>query len=107
MFAPHNLVLSVIGASLLWVGWFGFNAGSAVAANGTAGMAMLVTQVATAAAALAWMFAEWAVKGKPSVLGVISGAVAGPVAGTRTEERLVGKWCCVTWRYGGWPVYLK
>ncbi len=80
MFAPHNLVLSVIGASLLWVGWFGFNAGSAVAANGTAGMAMLVTQVATAAAALAWMFAEWAAKGKPSVLGVISGAVAGLVA---------------------------
>src|SRR3546814_522589 len=86
MFAPHNLVLSVIGASLLWVGWFGFNAGSAVAANGTAGMAMLVTQVATAAAALAWMFAEWAVKGKPSVLGVISGAVAGLVA-VRSDEQ--------------------
>ncbi|MFN4087712.1 MAG: ammonium transporter [Alphaproteobacteria bacterium] len=80
MFAPHNLVLSVIGASLLWVGWFGFNAGSALAADGAAGMAMLVTQVATAAAALAWMFAEWAAKGKASVLGVISGAVAGLVA---------------------------
>jgi Amt family ammonium transporter len=79
-FAPHNLVLSVIGASLLWVGWFGFNAGSAVAANGTAGMAMAVTQIATAAAGLAWMFAEWAVRGKPSVLGIISGAVAGLVA---------------------------
>jgi Amt family ammonium transporter len=78
--APHNLVLSVIGASLLWVGWFGFNAGSAVAADGRAGMAMAVTQIATAAAGLAWMASEWAVKGKPSVLGLISGAVAGLVA---------------------------
>ncbi|MCT8972234.1 ammonium transporter [Microbaculum sp. A6E488] len=78
--APHNLVLSVIGASLLWVGWFGFNAGSAVAANGLAGMAMAVTQVATAAAALAWMVIEWVTRGKPSVLGIISGAVAGLVA---------------------------
>ncbi|WP_395678143.1 ammonium transporter [Inquilinus sp.] len=79
-FAPHNLVLSVIGASLLWVGWFGFNAGSALAANGTAGMAFAATHIATAAAALAWMFVEWGAKGKPSVLGVISGAVAGLVA---------------------------
>ncbi|MGK9231797.1 ammonium transporter [Inquilinus limosus] len=79
-FAPHNLVLSVIGASLLWVGWFGFNAGSALAAGGLAGMAFAVTHIATAAAALAWMFAEWAAKGKPSVLGIISGAVAGLVA---------------------------
>ena len=79
-FAPHNLVLSVIGASLLWVGWFGFNAGSAVSAGNNAGMAMAVTQIATAAAGLAWMFAEWIVKGKPSVLGIISGAVAGLVA---------------------------
>ena len=78
--APHNLVLSVTGASLLWVGWFGFNAGSAVAANGNAGMAMAVTQIATATAALTWMFVEWAIKGKPSVLGIISGAVAGLVA---------------------------
>ena len=78
--APHNLVLSVIGASLLWVGWFGFNAGSATAANGNAGMAMAVTQIATATAALAWMFTEWTLKGKPSVLGIISGAVAGLVA---------------------------
>ena len=78
--APHNLVLSVIGASLLWVGWFGFNAGSATAANGSAGMAMAVTQIATATAALTWMFVEWALKGKPSVLGIISGAVAGLVA---------------------------
>jgi Amt family ammonium transporter len=78
--APFNLSLAVIGAALLWVGWFGFNAGSAVGAGARAGMAMLVTQVAAAGAALAWMFAEWATKGKPSVLGVISGAVAGLVA---------------------------
>jgi ammonium transporter, Amt family len=77
---PHNLTLTLIGASLLWVGWFGFNAGSAVAADGRAGMAMLVTQMATGAAALAWMFAEWVSKGKPSVLGIASGAVAGLVA---------------------------
>jgi ammonium transporter, Amt family len=78
--APYNLSLAVIGASLLWVGWFGFNAGSAVGANGRAGMAMTVTQIATAAAALGWTFAEWITKGKPSVLGAISGAVAGLVA---------------------------
>jgi Amt family ammonium transporter len=77
---PHNLTLTLIGASLLWVGWFGFNAGSAGAADGRAGMAMAVTQIATAAAALSWMFAEWVVKGKPSVLGIASGAVAGLVA---------------------------
>jgi Amt family ammonium transporter len=80
--APHNLVISVIGASLLWVGWFGFNAGSELAADGLAGAAMLNTQVATAAAALAWMFVEWFVVKKPSVLGIISGAVAGLVAVT-------------------------
>ncbi|GAB1580164.1 ammonium transporter [Phyllobacterium phragmitis] len=80
--APHNLVLSVIGASLLWVGWFGFNAGSAVGSNALASVAMLNTQVATAGAALAWMFAEWIVAKKPSVLGIISGAVAGLVAVT-------------------------
>jgi ammonium transporter, Amt family len=78
--APHNLVLSLIGASMLWVGWFGFNAGSAVAADGRAGFAMLTTQIATACAAFGWMFAEWLAKGKPSVLGIISGAVAGLVA---------------------------
>ncbi|CAM2140175.1 ammonia/ammonium transporter [Pararobbsia alpina] len=80
--APHNLVLTLVGAAMLWVGWFGFNAGSAVAADGRAGFAMLTTQVATAAAALAWMFAEWIFKGKPSVLGIASGAVAGLVAVT-------------------------
>jgi Amt family ammonium transporter len=78
--APYNLGLAVIGASLLWVGWFGFNAGSALTAGGRAGMAMAVTQIATAAAALAWTLAEWIHKGKPSVLGAISGAVAGLVA---------------------------
>ena len=78
--APHNLTLTVMGAAMLWVGWFGFNAGSAVAADGRAGMAMAVTQIATAAAALGWMFAEWITKGKPSVLGIASGAVAGLVA---------------------------
>jgi Amt family ammonium transporter len=78
--APSNLVYSVIGASLLWVGWFGFNAGSALSAGTGAGMVMAVTQIATAAAALAWMFGEWIARGKPSVLGVISGAIAGLVA---------------------------
>jgi len=77
---PHNLGYTIIGASMLWVGWFGFNAGSAVAADGNAGMAMLVTQIATATAALTWMFAEWTTHGKPSVLGIASGAVAGLVA---------------------------
>jgi len=77
---PHNLTLTVVGASMLWVGWFGFNAGSELAADGTAGMAMAVTQIATAAAALAWMFSEWIRHGKPSVLGIATGAVAGLVA---------------------------
>ncbi len=77
---PHNLGYTVTGAALLWVGWFGFNAGSELAADGTAGMAMAVTQIATATAALAWMFSEWLVHGKPSVLGIASGAVAGLVA---------------------------
>jgi Amt family ammonium transporter len=77
---PHNLGYTLMGASMLWVGWFGFNAGSAVGANGSAGMAMAVTQIATATAALGWMFAEWISHGKPSVLGIASGAVAGLVA---------------------------
>ena len=78
--APHNMVLSVIGAALLWVGWFGFNAGSALAANGSAGMAMAVTQIAAAAAALAWLACEWIHIKKPTVLGIVSGAVGGLVA---------------------------
>src|SRR5262249_18533601 len=77
---PHNVVLTFIGASLLWVGWFGFNAGSAVSAGMQAGMAMAVTQIATAVAALTWMFVEWGARGKPTVIGICSGAVAGLVA---------------------------
>jgi Amt family ammonium transporter len=77
---PSNLLVTVIGAGMLWVGWFGFNAGSELAADGTAGMAMGVTQMATAAAALTWMFSEWLSHGKPSALGLVSGAVAGLVA---------------------------
>ena len=77
---PHNLGYTLMGASMLWVGWFGFNAGSELAADGTAGMAMAVTQIATATAALGWMFSEWLGHGKPSVLGIASGAVAGLVA---------------------------
>ena len=77
---PNNLMYTLIGASLLWVGWFGFNAGSAVAASDRAGMAMSTTQIATAVATLSWMFAEWLARGKPTVLGMTSGAVAGLVA---------------------------
>jgi Amt family ammonium transporter len=76
----HNMVLTFVGASLLWVGWFGFNAGSAVTANIQAGMAMLVTQIATAVAAFTWMLVEWMMRGKPTVVGICSGAVAGLVA---------------------------
>ena len=78
--APNSLVLTVVGASMLWVGWFGFNAGSQLAADGVAGMAMTVTHIATATAALAWMTTEWMIHGKPSVLGIATGAVAGLVA---------------------------
>ena len=77
---PHNVTYTLIGASMLWVGWFGFNAGSELAADGVAGMALAVTQIATASAALAWMFSEWLSHGKPSALGVATGAVAGLVA---------------------------
>lgn len=77
---PHNMTMAVTGAGMLWVGWFGFNAGSAVAANGTAGMAMLVTHIAAATAAATWMIIEWLKHGKPSALGIITGAVAGLVA---------------------------
>jgi Amt family ammonium transporter len=77
---PHSITMSMIGASLLWVGWFGFNAGSNLESNGMASLAFVNTMVATAAATLGWMFTEWLVKGKPSLLGMISGAVAGLVA---------------------------
>jgi len=77
---PNNLGYTIVGAAMLWGGWFGFNAGSELAADGTAGMAMAVTQIATASAALGWMFSEWVAHGKPSVLGIASGAVAGLVA---------------------------
>lgn len=82
LMAPHSLTMTLIGAALLWVGWFGFNAGSNLEANGTAALAMINTFVATAAAAVAWLFVEWAAKGKPSMLGMVSGAVAGLVAVT-------------------------
>jgi Amt family ammonium transporter len=78
--APHSVPFTVIGASLLWVGWFGFNAGSQLAADGTAGFAMLVTQIATAAAVLAWIGVEWVISGKPTAVGAATGAVAGLVA---------------------------
>src|SRR6202011_2282093 len=77
---PHNMVYTMIGASLLWVGWFGFNAGSAVSAGMQAGMAMLVTHMATAAAAFVWMLVEWAMRDRPTVIGICTGAVAGLVA---------------------------
>jgi Amt family ammonium transporter len=77
---PHNLVLTLVGAGMLWVGWFGFNAGSQIAADGRAGMAMAVTHIAASAAAVSWLLVEWAAKGKPSLLGAASGAVAGLVA---------------------------
>ena len=77
---PHSITLTMVGAAMLWVGWFGFNAGSELAADGTAGLAMINTQVATGAAVLGWLFAEWISKGKPSLLGAVSGAVAGLVA---------------------------
>ena len=86
---PNNLGYTIVGAAMLWVGWFGFNAGSELAADGVAGMALTVTQLATAAAALAWMFSEWISHGKPSVLGIASGAIAGLVAIT-PGERLGG-----------------
>ncbi|GJE04075.1 ammonium transporter [Methylobacterium isbiliense] len=82
LLAPHSLTMTMIGAALLWVGWFGFNAGSNLEANGTAALAMLNTFVATAAAGLSWLFVEWATKGKPSLLGLVSGVIAGLVAVT-------------------------
>jgi Amt family ammonium transporter len=82
LLAPHSLTMTLIGASLLWVGWFGFNAGSNLEANGVTALAMINTFVATAAAALSWLFVEWGAKGKPSLLGMVSGAIAGLVAVT-------------------------
>jgi Amt family ammonium transporter len=82
LIAPHSLTMTMIGAALLWVGWFGFNAGSNLESNGTAALAMINTFVATAAAGLSWLFVEWAAKGKPSLLGLLSGAIAGLVAVT-------------------------
>jgi ammonium transporter, Amt family len=79
---PHSLPMTMIGAALLWVGWFGFNAGSNLEATGTAGLAMMNTFIATAAAAMSWMFLEWMLKGKPSLLGALSGCVSGLVAVT-------------------------
>jgi Amt family ammonium transporter len=78
--APHSMMMTMVGGAMLWVGWFGFNAGSELAADGVASMAMLVTQIATAAAAMGWMMAEWMTRGKPTGFGLISGAVAGLVA---------------------------
>ncbi len=86
--APHNLTLGVVGAGLLWVGWFGFNAGSALAADGAASMAMIVTQIASACATLIWMLAEWLLTGKPSVLGIISGGMACFTAAYWLKRRL-------------------
>ena len=90
----HNVVLTFIGASLLWVGWFGFNAGSAVTAGMQAGMAMTVTQVATAVAALTWMFVEWAHRRKPTVIGICSGAVAvsSPSRRRLASSARLGRW---------------
>ena len=82
LMAPHSLTMTMIGASLLWVGWFGFNAGSNLEANGTTALAFVNTMVATAGAALSWLLFEWIFKGKPSLLGICSGAVAGLVAVT-------------------------
>ncbi len=82
LIAPHSLTMTMVGAALLWVGWFGFNAGSNLESNGTTALAMLNTFVATAAAGLSWLFVEWGIKGKPSLLGLVSGAVAGLVAVT-------------------------
>lgn len=103
---PSNLVLTVVGAAMLWVGWFGFNAGSALAADGTAGMAMAVTQIAAATAALTWMFSEWVSHGKPSALGLVSGAVAGLVAITPASGFVGPMGALVIGIAGGYGCYL-
>ncbi len=103
---PHSLVLTLVGAAMLWVGWFGFNAGSELAADGTAGMAMVVTQIATAAAALAWMFSEWTAHGKPSALGIASGAVAGLVAITPASGFVGPMGALAIGAASGWGCYV-
>lgn len=103
---PSNLLLTVVGAGMLWVGWFGFNAGSELAADGTAGMAMAVTQIATATAALTWMFSEWVSHGKPSALGIASGAVAGLVAITPASGFVGPMGALVIGAVAGYACYL-
>ncbi|MDP9128095.1 MAG: ammonium transporter [Pseudomonadota bacterium] len=106
-FAPHNPAYSVVGASLLWVGWFGFNAGSAGAANGRAAMAMTVTMIAAATAALSWMAVEWKLKGKPSVLGIITGAVAGLVVITPASGYVDASGALIIGLFGGALCFLS
>jgi Amt family ammonium transporter len=106
-FQPHNPAYSVVGASLLWVGWFGFNAGSALAANGRAAMAMTTTMIAAAMAALSWMAVEWKVKGKPSVLGMITGAIAGLVAITPASGFVDASGALLIGAAGGSVCYLS
>jgi len=103
---PHSLTMTMIGASLLWVGWFGFNAGSNLEANGTTALAFVNTFVATSAAALAWLFIEWAVEGKPSLLGMVSGAVAGLVAITPASGYAGPMGSIVLGLVAGWVCFL-
>jgi ammonium transporter, Amt family len=104
---PHNIAYSVVGASLLWVGWFGFNAGSAGAANGRAAIAMAVTMIAAAIAALSWMAVEWMVKGKPSVLGMITGAISGLVVITPASGYVDAEGALIIGALGGAICYLS
>ncbi len=106
-FAPHNPAYSVVGASLLWVGWFGFNAGSALAANGRAAMAMTVTMIAAAIAALSWMAMEWKFKGKPSVLGIITGAISGLVVITPASGYVDASGALIIGAFGGAICFLS
>ena len=106
-YAPHNPAYSVVGASLLWVGWFGFNAGSAGAANGRAAMAMTVTMIAAAAAAISWMIVEWSLRGKPSVLGIITGAIAGLVVITPASGYVDPSGALIIGLLGGAVCYLS
>jgi Amt family ammonium transporter len=103
---PHNLMLTFIGGSLLWVGWFGFNAGSALTAGTSASMAMLVTHIAASSAALTWMFTEWLVSGKPTVLGIVTGAVVGLVVITPGAGYVDQTGAFVMGIIGAWGCYL-